>query len=202
MERAFGFDTMEIGHPDYSFKPAKAIVALEQLCMEQALTATASSRSSTAPCPTWASTSGRTAPSPTRPTCCPRKIDEARETQMEAAEMCSDDMVYVCKRWTRSGADGIDFDTTASAGDAEFLATLQAVEELADDAPTSPSRWAWRPSSCSASTASSTYNGTRLAGMWPHQQVKVVEKAGAHIFGPVVNTTNTASRRPGTWPAP
>ena len=36
MERAFGFDTMEIGHPDYSFKPAKAVLSLEQLCMAQA----------------------------------------------------------------------------------------------------------------------------------------------------------------------
>jgi dimethylamine--corrinoid protein Co-methyltransferase len=32
--------------------------------------------------------------------------------------------------------------------------------------------------------------------MWPHQQVKVVEEAGAHIFGPVVNTN---SRRSVPW---
>ena len=28
-----------------------------------------------------------------------------------------------------------------------------------------------------------TYDGQRLAGMWPHQQLRVVEKAGAHVFG-------------------
>jgi dimethylamine--corrinoid protein Co-methyltransferase len=32
------------------------------------------------------------------------------------------------------------------------------------------------------------YNGVRLAGLYPHQQVKLAEKAGVTIFGPVVNT--------------
>ena len=42
------------------------------------------------------------------------------------------------------------------------------------------------------------YKGHRLAGLWPHQQLKVVEQAGADIFGPVVNT-KTSKRSPGTW---
>ena len=29
-----------------------------------------------------------------------------------------------------------------------------------------------------------TYDGKRLAGMWPHQQVEVVAAAGATVFGP------------------
>ena len=37
------------------------------------------------------------------------------------------------------------------------------------------------------------YAGERLAGMYPHQQVKVAEKAGANIFGPVVNTNSNKS---------
>jgi len=32
------------------------------------------------------------------------------------------------------------------------------------------------------------YDGKRLAGLYPHDQVKLVEKAGASIFGAVVNT--------------
>lgn len=32
-----------------------------------------------------------------------------------------------------------------------------------------------------------TYDGKRLAGMFPHEQVKVAETAGVDIFGPVVN---------------
>jgi lysyl-tRNA synthetase class I len=32
------------------------------------------------------------------------------------------------------------------------------------------------------------YDGKRLAGMFPHQQLKVAETAGVDIFGPVVGT--------------
>jgi len=37
------------------------------------------------------------------------------------------------------------------------------------------------------------YKGTRLAGLWPHQQMKLVEEAGAAIFGPVVNNNSRKS---------
>jgi dimethylamine--corrinoid protein Co-methyltransferase len=37
------------------------------------------------------------------------------------------------------------------------------------------------------------YEGKRLAGLWPHDQGKLIEKAGASIFGPVVNTRPTKS---------
>ena len=30
------------------------------------------------------------------------KMDEAREEEMQAAELCMEDMIYVCKRSTRS----------------------------------------------------------------------------------------------------
>ncbi len=93
------------------------------------------------------------------------------------------------------GADGINFDTTASTGDAEFLAVLETVEELA----------ATTDLAIEVGMAAEfvlgfhgqlEYKGKRLAGMWPHQQVKVVEEAGAHLFGPVVNTN---SRRSVPW---
>jgi len=37
------------------------------------------------------------------------------------------------------------------------------------------------------------YNGKRLAGMFPHEQVKVAEEAGADIFGPAINVAATES---------
>ena len=37
------------------------------------------------------------------------------------------------------------------------------------------------------------YDGVRLAGLYPHQQVKLAEKAGANIFGPVINTNSNKS---------
>jgi dimethylamine--corrinoid protein Co-methyltransferase len=38
-----------------------------------------------------------------------------------------------------------------------------------------------------------TYNGKRLAGIYPHEQVKVVEAAGADIFGPAINVNTSES---------
>src|SRR5450756_1499993 len=96
-------------------------------------------------------------------------------------------MIFVCKRMAEVGADGIDFDTTASAGDADFLATLKTVEELK------------KTTNLGIEVGMSgefilgmhgevEYKGKRLAGMFPQDQLKMVEAAGADIFGPVVNT--------------
>jgi dimethylamine--corrinoid protein Co-methyltransferase len=37
------------------------------------------------------------------------------------------------------------------------------------------------------------YDGVRLAGLYPHMQVKLAEKAGANIFGAVINTNSNMS---------
>jgi dimethylamine--corrinoid protein Co-methyltransferase len=37
------------------------------------------------------------------------------------------------------------------------------------------------------------YDGTTLAGLWPHQQAPLVAKAGANVFGPVCNTNTSKS---------
>jgi dimethylamine--corrinoid protein Co-methyltransferase len=194
MERALGFDTMEVGHPDYSFKPAKALVALEQLCMEQALLDCIVPLFYGA-MPNMGLYFQPDGPFPNPADLLPKgRIEEARETQLEAAEALRRDMVTMGRAMSVVGADGIDFDTTGSAGDAEFLATLQAIEELG------------RTTDLAIEVGMATelvlgfhgeleYKGTRLAGLWPHQQVKVAEQAGAHIFGPV-STTNTGKSAP------
>ena len=38
-----------------------------------------------------------------------------------------------------------------------------------------------------------TYKGRRLAGMWPKDQMKVAQEAGATVFGPAVNVNTTKS---------
>jgi dimethylamine---corrinoid protein Co-methyltransferase len=38
-----------------------------------------------------------------------------------------------------------------------------------------------------------TYEGVRLAGLYPHQQVELAQKAGVTIFGPVSNTNTSES---------
>jgi dimethylamine--corrinoid protein Co-methyltransferase len=37
------------------------------------------------------------------------------------------------------------------------------------------------------------YEGVRLAGLYPHDQLKLVEEAGVTIFGPTVNTNTSKS---------
>jgi len=193
MERAFGFDTMEIGHPDYSFKPAKPLVALEQLCMAQA------QLDCVVPLFYGAMPNMGLYFRPDGPFANPAdllpdgRIEEARATQLEAAERLRDDMLYVSRAMDEVGADGIDFDTTASAGDAEFLATLQAVEELATHTELAI-EVGMATELVLGFHGELDYKGRRLAGLWPHQQLAAVEQAGAHVFGPAITTkTNKSS---------
>ena len=123
-ERAFGFDTMELGHVDYSFKPVKPIIAMEQQAMESVLHATIVPMFYGA-MPNLALYARPDGPFGNPADLLPAgKITEAQEAQLEAAEFCRRDMVYVARKMAEVGADAINFDTTASAGDVEFLATL------------------------------------------------------------------------------
>jgi dimethylamine--corrinoid protein Co-methyltransferase len=101
-------------------------------------------------------------------------------------------MLYVSHHMAEMGVDGIDFDTVGSAGDAEFLATLETVEELAKTTDLAI-EVGMASEMVMGFHGEVTYDGVRLAGLWPHQQVKLVEKAGAHVFGPVVNTNTRMS---------
>jgi dimethylamine--corrinoid protein Co-methyltransferase len=183
---------MELGWIDYSFKPAKPMVSLDQVAIERLLATTVF------PILYGAMPNMGLYYTPDGPFINPAdllgmmKVDEAREEEMKASELCMEDMIFVCKRMAEIGADGIDFDTTASAGDADFLATLKTVEELK------------KTTNLGIEVGMSgefilgmhgevEYKGKRLAGMFPQDQLKVVEEAGADIFGPVVNTKTTKS---------
>ena len=86
------------------------------------------------------------------------------------------------------GADGIDYDTVASTGDAEFLAALRASRAHPQTRPTWPVEIGMAAEMVLGFHGELEYDGVRLAGLWPHQQMQLGEKAGAAIFGPVVNT--------------
>jgi dimethylamine---corrinoid protein Co-methyltransferase len=191
-ERVFAFDTMELGWIDYSFKQAKPMVSLDQVSIERLLATTVF------PILYGAMPNMGLYYTPDGPFTNPAdllgmmKVEEARAEQMKASELCQEDMIFVCKRMAEIGADGIDFDTTASAGDADFLAVLNTVEELK------------KTTNLGIEVGMSgefilgmhgevEYKGTKLAGLWPHQQLKVVEQAGADMFGPVVNTKTNKS---------
>jgi len=191
-ERAFASDTMELGHIDYSFKPVKPVIAMEQQEMENALLSTI------VPLFYGAMPNLGQYYSPDGPFGNPSdllpmgKIAEAREAQEGAVEHATRDMIYIGEKLAAVGADGINFDTTGAAGDTDMKATLHAVEYLkANTSLTVEVGMAGE--FVLGMHGELTYDGTRLAGLYPHQQVKLVEKAGADIFGPVVNTNTSKS---------
>ena len=102
-------------------------------------------------------------------------------------------MVYIAKGMVRAGADGMNFDTSGASGDADFLAALKAVEEIKKEYPDFGVEIGMAGEFVMGMHGKLKYDGKRLAGMYPHQQGKVAEKAGANIFGPVVNTNSNKS---------
>jgi len=192
-ERMLGADTMEMGHMDYSYKPAKNIMWIEQPVLEQALLITIPALFYGA-MPNLGLYTQPDGPCPNPMELLPQgKISEARAAQEEMVEHAVKDMVYVGSLMYESGADGINFDTTAAAGDADFLATLHAVEILKKKYPQMCIEMGMSGEFILGMHGELTYDGVRLAGLYPHKQLELAEKAGATIFGPAINTNTDKS---------
>jgi len=192
LERVLARDTIELAPVDGSYKPVKPIISMEQQDLENALALTIA--------PVFYCAM----PNPGlyyRPDgCCGNpsellpqgKIKEACQAQEEAVEYAVRDMVFVGKKLFESGADGMNLDTVGAAGDAEFLATLKAIKEIKKQ-----TNLAFQVGMAGEFIigihGGVEFEGNRLAGMYPHQQVKMVEMAGGDIFGPVVNTNTSKS---------
>ncbi len=192
-ERAFAADTLELAYVHYSFKPIKMIVPEEQYAVaETSLVTTAPLFYGAMPnLPLYTQPDG---PCPNAAELLPAgKIAEARAAQEEAVEYAVKDMVFVASGVYEAGADGIDFDTTAAAGDAEFQATLLACEQIRAKYPEIAIEIGMAGEFVLGFHGQLEYDGVRLAGLYPHQQVKLAEKAGASIFGAVVNTNSSRS---------
>jgi len=190
-ERAFAADTLELAYVHYSFKPIKMIVPEEQYAVaETSLVTTAPLFYGAMPnLPLYTQPDG---PCPNAAELLPAgKIAEARAAQEEAVEYAVKDMVFVSSGVYEAGADGIDFDTTAAAGDAEFQATLLACEQLRAKYPNMAIEIGMAGEFVLGFHGQLEYDGVRLAGLYPHKQVKLAEKAGASIFGAVVNTNSS-----------
>jgi dimethylamine--corrinoid protein Co-methyltransferase len=119
------------------------------------------------------------------------KIDEARAAQEEAIELAVGDMVVVGDHLWEAGVDGLDFDTAGASGDADLLATLRAAEALRAKYPDIGLQIGMASEMVLGMHGELTYKGRRLAGMWPHDQMQVVQEAGATVFGPAVNVNTT-----------
>lgn len=186
-ERICGMDTAESGFIDYSYKTVKSIASEERAIMEQA------SHILTIPLfygamPNLGLYSRPDGPVPNWAELLPLgKIAEAQAAQEEAIAYCVEDLVYVASELYEGGAQGIDFDTSGAAGDADFYAALKAAEMLKKKYPDICLEMGMAGEFVLGMHGNLYYDGVRLAGLYPHEQVKLAEKAGVTIFGPVVN---------------
>jgi len=192
-ERLLGADTLEFAHIDYSYKPVKPIVVFEQPRFEQALLITIPPLFYGA-MPNLGLYSQPDGPCPNPGDLLPKgQIKEARESYEKQIEHSVKDMVYVASRMYEAGADGINFDTTAAAGDAEFYATLKAIETLHKKYPQMCIQMGMASEFVLGMHGELYYDGVRLAGLYPHKQLELAEKVGVRIFGPAINIVTTQS---------
>jgi dimethylamine--corrinoid protein Co-methyltransferase len=192
-ERMLGADTLELAHIDYSFKPVKPIVVFEQPILEQALLVTIAPLFYGA-MPNLGLYSQPDGPCPNPGDLLPKgQITEARASYEEQIDHSVKDMMYVASHMYEAGADGINFDTTAAAGDAEFLATLRVVEQLKKKYPRICIQMGMAAEFVLGMHGELYYDEVRLAGLYPHKQVELAAKAGVTIFGPTTNIVTNKS---------
>jgi dimethylamine---corrinoid protein Co-methyltransferase len=121
------------------------------------------------------------------------RIDEARAAEEEAVEMAVEDMVKLGDAMYEAGADGLDWDTTGASGDPEFLAALRATEILRRKYPDLGVELGMAGEFVRGMHGELEYDGVRLAGLWPREQMLLAQRAGATMFGPVVNVNTGKS---------
>jgi dimethylamine--corrinoid protein Co-methyltransferase len=187
-ERAFSMDSFELGHVDYSVKAVKPIIAHEMQTMEQI------QMLMTIPMLYGAMPNMGLYYAPDGPYGNPAdlmrefKIEEAMAAAEAAAEHLARDIEFVSVKLQEAGSDGFDFDTTGSAGDADFVGTLKGAAMLRKARPEAAIIIGMAGENVLGIHGSIEYDGEAVAGMYPHQQARLAEKAGANVFGPVVNT--------------
>ena len=96
-------------------------------------------------------------------------------------------------------ADGINYDTVASTGDAEFLAALRACEHISNETDMAV-EIGMAAEMVLGFHGELEYDGMRLAGLWPHQQMKLCREGRAPPSSARSSTTTRGSRVPGTSP--
>ena len=192
-EKLLGADTLEMGHVDYSFKPIKPIVTYEQPLLEQALSVTTAALFYGA-MPNLGIYTQPDGPFPNPSELLPLgKIEAAMASYEAAVKAAVDDIVYVSSAMHESGADAIILDTVGAAGDADVLAGLLATQKLTEKYPGICVEFGMAGEFILGLHSELTFEGVRLAGLYPHDQVKIAQKAGVRIFGPVCNTNTNRS---------
>jgi dimethylamine--corrinoid protein Co-methyltransferase len=192
-ERAFGADTMELGHIDYSYKPVKPVIAQEQQTMESC------QMNMVIPLLYGAMPNLGLYYTPDGPFPNPGdllkafKIAEARESIEHAGNHATRDMTWIMQHLQAVGCDGVNFDTIGAAGDGDFYASLYAIKALRKEFPDMYIEAGMAGELVLGLHGELEYEGKVLAGLWPHEQAPLAAEAGANIFGPVCNTNTSRS---------
>ena len=186
-EQWMGADLLELCVGDYSLKVVRTILAYEAQYMHDAQLATIAPlqygvmpnlglySKPDGPCENW----NELLPQ--------GRIPEARAAAEQAVEMAVVDMVNLADSQWEAGADAIDWDTTGASGDPEFLAALRATRIIRDKYPDFGVQLGMAGEFVLGMHGQLEWEGVRLAGLWPREQLLLAQKAGATMFGPVVN---------------
>jgi dimethylamine--corrinoid protein Co-methyltransferase len=121
------------------------------------------------------------------------KIEAAQSAYEAAADEAVKDMLYAADKMVASGVDGVNLDTVGGAGDADFFAALIAAQKLKEQHPDICIELGMAGEFVLGMHSELEFNGIRLAGLYPHDQVRLAQQAGVTIFGPVVNTNTSES---------
>ena len=188
-----GADMIELWHHDYSYKAVRTVLPFQTQMLKDAQQQTVVPLNYGA-MPDLGRYSRPDGPIANWSELLPLgRIAEARAAQEEAAEMAAHDIAFVAEGVWEAGADGIDLDTSGAAGDADLLAALTATRAIRDRCPGMGIEMGMASEMVLGMHGELEWQGVRLAGLWPHQQVKLAEAAGATVFGPAVNVNSTKS---------
>lgn len=192
-ERACGMDSFELTTSDYSIKPVKPLISYECEALEQVI------MESTVPMLYGAMPNLGLYYAPSGPYGNPAdlmrefKTEEAQQQAELAADALTQDIEFITREFMNHGAEGFNFDTTASAGDAEYVATLRGVEKMRESYPEAYITMGMSAENVLGIHGEIEYDGKVVAGLYANEQNKLCEKAGANIFGAVVNTNTSRS---------
>ena len=192
-ERVYCGDTCGLGFPDYSYKPVKSAIGYARSHYKTI------SMMTTIPLIYGSQPNMGMYYHPTGPIESPSKyfekydFDAALQVQEDAAQMMRKDIFYVAEQLYEVGCEAINLDTAGSAGDADFWGCLNVVEDIKSKMPDMPVEMGMAGEMVMGLHSKVTYKGERLAGMYPHQQAEVAEKAGVDVFGVAVNSDTSRS---------
>ena len=123
----------------------------------------------------------------------PVAVQRLREEAEKACDHLARDIAYVTTLLDSAGCEGFNLDTVGSAGDADFVAALRGCEAYRKACPNAYINFGMSSEHVIGLHGAMEYKGEVVAGMYPHQQVKLAAKAGANVFGAVVNTNTCKS---------